>query len=1690
MHRLLYIFSFVSMIAVQMLCTVQAATVDKGWLGSISSDGATQNNLNLSPETIIFPQAVNPSASGFISHNGSGQWQFSTNDGATSTDVGGYYIRFDGAPALLGIPAETGTLTVGAGNVIEDVWTDRIYSRPVVFVSFEDPNLNDQISIVPTAPITHGNQFLFDVRLADGFAADLEGAKVNYMVAEEGWHRLADGRMLLISSAELRDTGFTGQTIALGASFTGAVTIAQLQRPMLFNNGSFRNLLDIEVYQGATVTAGVGDFDSIGLRMMQTQDVEDTNGSTVYGGRVGFMVLGNLASMDKKLHWVKDTSTNIRGGSYETVPSENFTNYPHSAATSPLLNKAACAEDDDVQNFCVYMSMPVDMFSRGKFNTPRFPYVDADFQPLQMQRTFYSEHDNWDWTAVMSNDLIGPTIDVDNQPVTGTLAQLHLNFVADRGWDDYVFGSDFWHWFATYHYNTCTFDSMNTACVDYELGNTIVDAHELHWGASMTYDNSSQLSGTRGAKWGSYPDLSIEQELFSVQDYLRRDHAIMNEFVSAPAWAANQAAAYLNYDLPTEDMIYRGMQPDKVHPHYDTETWMAIHGEASSAWQLHSMKLQAAATEWNCGTCGDTDFGEWRTSSSWLFAIPYPTTMISQNWQDTVENFENRITVKPEVDTVTQSFRVGDYVFANVPWGLDASDYRWVRSADKNIANAVTVASGSLGYQASAIDADQFITMCMTYFETERCGDWYEVGNVPYATAVQITPEFSEPVAGSGLLGQHTYIAPDNDAYSQESGSLYQWQTLENNNWTDINNANENTINTYIEAGTQVRFCVTPRSLSGLKGPEMCSTAVVMQGDFDGDGYSDDWDSDDDNDGTLDWFDAFPFDDTESLDTDGDGIGNNADLDDDNDGISDEDENAGLTDPLKYDTDGDGTNDLEDPFPTSYGNFPDFDNDGLDDTVDEDRDNDGVIDFYYQVEGNSELQTLITENDVVVAWARVDDDPYSACVANNITVTSNADSGPGSLRQAMADLCASEPFADLNTITFSGPMTITLDSSLLVTKGMKIDGNRDVIIDGQNMHTLFDVVMTDRLMRSQFPHLVGLTLRNGSAEQDADAEMNLIDNATQMGGLVHMHTASFINIDVSLLENSTSPAIGGSHYQLYMNNSLIANVSGSDAALVTTDGQLNLSSSTLYNSEGGALTITGEGSAQLYNSLLLNGPTGSTVCQVNTWSQQYHSWVEGSECGVVSNGYVALADPESGDYRPIPGSANIEAGPGDMEIPNGTLDLLGNDRLMGEENPDNPIENGGPIYPYVDIGAIEYDFYGDFDGDGTLDVNDDFPDNALETTDTDGDGYGDNSDAFINDDTEWLDTDGDNIGNNADTDDDGDGYSDSVELDEGSDPLDYGSIPTDFDGDLIPNSTDDDDDNDGVNDNDDAFPLDASEWLDTDGDLIGNNLDTDDDNDGYSDTVESNEGTDPLNANDRPLDTDGDFIPNSTDVDDDNDGVNDGSDAFPLDASEWLDTDGDNIGNNADIDDDGDGYSDIVEMNEGTDPLDANETPLDTDGDFTPNSTDVDDDNDGVSDSEDAFPLDASESVDTDGDNIGNNADTDDDNDGYSDIVESNEGTDALDSESVPVDFDGDLIPDSIDVDDDNDGVEDINDAFPFDASQSAAPDSGDFGTGGSDSDDNSDASQDDEPANSGSFGLLGLLFVWPLLVSRRRKLT
>jgi hypothetical protein len=119
-------------------------------------------------------------------------------------------------------------------------------------------------------------------------------------------------------------------------------------------------------------------------------------------------------------------------------------------------------------------------------------------------------------------------------------------------------------------------------------------------------------------------------------------------------------------------------------------------------------------------------------------------------------------------------------------------------------------------------------------------------------------------------------------------------------------------------------------------------------------------------------------------------------------------------------------------------------------------------------------------------------------------------------------------------------------------------------------------------------------------------------------------------------------------------------------------------------------------------------------------------------------------------------------------------------------------------------------------------------------------------------------------------------------------------LNNDLDGDSHPN-------------NQDAFPLDPTEWADSDGDGVGDNADAypndptrwmvvDTDGDGVNDDVDNC----PALANAGQADQDGDGVGDVCDPDLDGDGVDNGQDAYPTDPAEWADSDGDGVGDNGD----------------------------------------------------------------------------------------------------------------------------------------------------------------------------------------------
>ena len=284
----------------------------------------------------------------------------------------------------------------------------------------------------------------------------------------------------------------------------------------------------------------------------------------------------------------------------------------------------------------------------------------------------------------------------------------------------------------------------------------------------------------------------------------------------------------------------------------------------------------------------------------------------------------------------------------------------------------------------------------------------------------------------------------------------------------------------------------------------------------------------------------------------------------------------------------------------------------------------------------------------------------------------------------------------------------------------------------------------------------------------------------------------------------------------------------------------------------------------------------------------------------------------------------------------------------------------------------------------------------------DGDTIGNDLDLFPRDPTEWYDIDGDGIGDNSDIDRDGDGIRNDYEVQVGTDPSDKRSVPLDLDRDGIPDKIDDDMDGDGYLNENDAFPMNPSEWADMDGDGIGDNTDLDVDGDGISNEYELRLGTDPRDAASTPPDMDGDAIPDALDSDIDGDEIPNDRDRFPRNPREWADTDNDGRGDNSDQDIDGDGIINNYEILLNFDPFDASSVPPDSDGDGVPDALDDDRDNDGYTNSRDVFPDDPAEWADFDGDGIGDNSDPDTDGDGFTNVEEIREKTDPWNKADYP----------------------------------------------------------------------------------------
>jgi hypothetical protein len=510
--------------------------------------------------------------------------------------------------------------------------------------------------------------------------------------------------------------------------------------------------------------------------------------------------------------------------------------------------------------------------------------------------------------------------------------------------------------------------------------------------------------------------------------------------------------------------------------------------------------------------------------------------------------------------------------------------------------------------------------------------------------------------------------------------------------------------------------------------------------DTDGDGITNDKDTDADDDGVPDDEDAFPFDATRSADTDGDGIDDEVDNDNcpttpnfrqadfDSDGMGDKcDEDIdgdGVANDLdafpfdtarSADTDGDGIDNAYDNC-VSTSNFlqADLDQDSIGDKCDDDIDGDGVLNGSDAFPLDA-AESVDTDGDGIGNNADTDDDgdgvadPEDAFPLDKTESVDTDGDGTGNNTDTDDD---GDGVADAQD-------AFPLDGSESVdTDGDGIGNNADTDDDGDGVADASDA----------FP------LNSAeSVDTDGDGTGNNADTDDDGDGVADAQDA------FPLDGNETADIDGdgtGNNADLDDDNDGVVDAEDAfplDAAeSVDTDGDGNGNNADADDDNDG-LTDTEEASRGT-NPLIADTDNDglSDGVEVNTYGTNPLK-ADSDGDGITDAGeVVAGTNPNKADTD--------SDGLSDSEELNGVTDptvadtdgdgLIDGNEIIAETDPLNPDSDGDGLSDGDEIGANTNPLLADTDGDGLNDGTEVSDGTNPKLADTDGDGYYDGEDLF------------------------------------------------------------------------------------------------------------------------------------------------------------------------------------------------------------------------------------------------------------------------------------------------------------------------------------------------------------------------
>lgn len=361
--------------------------------------------------------------------------------------------------------------------------------------------------------------------------------------------------------------------------------------------------------------------------------------------------------------------------------------------------------------------------------------------------------------------------------------------------------------------------------------------------------------------------------------------------------------------------------------------------------------------------------------------------------------------------------------------------------------------------------------------------------------------------------------------------------------------------------------------------------------------------------------------------------------------------------------------------------------------------------------------------------------------AGTVTVTSTADSGAGSLRDAIAAAANGEvidfdPALNGATITLTSDHLLISDLELVVDASSLADG---ISISGNGLHRIFLVHGS-----SSKATLRKLELRNGNASGANGggaifhggghlvlSECKIRDNfATNNGGGIVLAFGVTAVIDRCLIVGNTASNlgfgggifIGGASSTLIRNSVIAGNSNPLGAGFSISNSSPIIVNCTIQGNLGGGLWNDFNSSPVIQNSIIWgNTSTGSIATQQisnsnNSSPQISHSWIEGASGAASFDGNSATlwgagnldgsgsnnpafvasiaasgAPHQGGDLRLRASSPAVDSG--SNLAASGQLDYSGRPRLKGASVDMGACEGGfvsfSSLYPLLDPAADE-----------------------------------------------------------------------------------------------------------------------------------------------------------------------------------------------------------------------------------------------------------------------------------------------------------------------------------------------------------------------------------------------------------------